>query len=325
MSEYPIAEIQFKIKQPHTGSVERPLLEDVWEGVKISSIRAIDLKIVEELVEFARGVGFVLDFSDGSFADFFRTELGVEIDDPKWRAGGTSKGKRLRYFLQQTSDACAVKLLTALWEYRTVIVSPNSDPMPNAEAKVNALIARLGGKPLSSSIDTGPPSPSSRDPEVFARLNQALVAMTSLPPQPRGYAFEAFLKDAFALFNLAPREPFRNRGEQIDGSFQLGPHTYLLEAKWQSAPVGAEQLHAFHGKLQGKATWTRGLFVSHSGFSSDGLSAFGGGKSVICMDGLDLHDALARSIGLPDLIERKARAAAESGSPFVRVRDLFPL
>jgi hypothetical protein len=50
---------------------------------RISSIRSIDLRLVDDLVDFVRGRGFVLDFSDSSFSEFFATELKVNIDDPK--------------------------------------------------------------------------------------------------------------------------------------------------------------------------------------------------------------------------------------------------
>lgn len=98
----------------------------------------------------------------------------------------------------------------------------------------------------------------------------------------------------------------------------------MLEAKWHGQPIGVAELHTFHGKIEQKAAWTRGLFVSNSGFTEDGLTAFGRGKRVICMDGLDLYDMLDREISLTQILARKVRRAAESGSPFVRVRDLFP-
>lgn len=115
------------------------------------------------------------------------------------------------------------------------------------------------------------------------------MQVTSLAPHARGYAFEGFLKDLFHAFGLAAQGPFRLRGEQIDGSFLLGGDTYLLEAKWHGQAIGVAELHTFHGKIEQKAAWTRGLFVSNSGFTDDGLVAFGRGKRVICMDGLDLY------------------------------------
>ncbi len=159
---------------------------------------------------------------------------------------------------------------------------------------------------------------------MYAELRDELLRLTNLDPQERGYAFEAFLKKLFDKFALEVRDPFRLKGEQIDGSFLLGNETYLLEAKWQNAPSGIADLHTFHGKVEQKAAWARGLFISYSGFSEDGLHAFGRGKRVICMDGLDLCEALTRELPLNHVLERKIRRAAETGSAFVRVRELFP-
>ncbi|MBA1140680.1 hypothetical protein H0241_10480 [Mesorhizobium sp. CCANP35] len=120
---------------------------------------------------------------------------------------------------------------------------------------------------------------------------------------------------------MRARDPFRNRGEQIDGSFELANEVYLLEAKWLNAPVSVGDLHTFHGKIEQKAAWARGLFISYSGFSEDGL---GRGKRIVCMDGFDLGEAFRRQIPVSSVIEQKARRAAETGSCFVSVRNLYP-
>jgi hypothetical protein len=282
------------------------------------------MRLIDDLVDFIRGPGFVLDFSDTSFADFFASELKVDIDDPQYAANGGSKGKRLRYFLQTCDDATAVRALEALWEHRGEYLarSGGADPVANAETRYQGLIARLTGgaapKPAQS------PSSPVVDPQKITSIKSELIRVSSLSAQARGFAFEGFLKGLFDAFGLAAHEPFRLRGEQIDGSFQLGSETYLLEAKWHGQPIGVADLHTFHGKIEQKAAWTRGLFVSNSGFSEDGLIAFGRGKRVICMDGLDLYEMLDRGIPLNQVLERKVRKAAETGMPFLRVRDLFP-
>ncbi len=290
----------------------------------ISSIRSIDLRLVDDLVDFVRGQGFVLDFSDASFSDFFASELHVNIDDPKYAVNGGSKGKRLRYFLQHCDDPTAVRTLSALWEHRSEYLArtASKDPVVSAETRYQGLINRL-----SSSSTPQPAAPgvavAAVDRKKLEKAKSDLLQLAALPPQARGYAFEGFLKDLFDAFGLAAQEPFRLRGEQIDGSFQLGSEIYLLEAKWQGQPIGVAELHTFHGKIEQKAAWTRGLFVSNSTFTEDGLVAFGRGKRVICMDGLDLYEMLDRELPLTQVLERKVRRAAETGSPFVRVRDLF--
>lgn len=184
-------------------------------------------------------------------------------------------------------------------------------------------MGRLDGRPTNAASAAGTSVPAFDRPRL-TQLEADLVALDRLAPHARGYAFEKFLKRLFDVYGLAAQDPCRLRGEQIDGSFQFVNNIDLVEAKWQGPPIGVAELHTFHGKIEQKAAWTRGLFVSNSGFSDDGLAAFGRGKRVICMDGYDLHEALHREIPLSTVLERKVRRAAETGSPFVRVRDLFP-
>lgn len=230
----------------------------------------------------------MLDFSDTSFADFFASELKVNIDDPKYATNGGSKGKRLRYFLQRCDDATAVRALTVLWEHRGEYLarSGGKDPVANAETRYQGLISRLSGRGRATpQPPAASPQPTAIDRQTIVKIKADLLQVTALAPHARGYAFEGFLKGLFDAFGLAAQEPFRLRGEQIDGSFQLGSEIYLLEAKWHGQSIGVADLHTFHGKIE-KAAWTRGLFVSNSGFTDDGLAAFGRGKRVICMDGL---------------------------------------
>jgi hypothetical protein len=155
-------------------------------------------------------------------------------------------------------------------------------------------------------------------------LATLLVEITGLDPQTRGLRFENFLNELFAGFGLAPRGSFRLVGEQIDGSFRLHGQTYLVEAKWHGPKIGFGDLMTFSGKVGGKALWSRGLFVSNSGFTTEGLEAFTRGRqtNLICADGLDLYEVLSRRVSLIDVLDEKARRAAETNRAFVAVRDL---
>jgi hypothetical protein len=155
-------------------------------------------------------------------------------------------------------------------------------------------------------------------------LAALLITITQLDPQIRGLRFEGFLNELFAGFGLAPRGSFRLVGEQIDGSFKLHGQTYLVEAKWHGPQIGFADLMTFSGKVAGKASWSRGLFVSNSGFTADGLEAFSRGRqtNLICADGLDLYEVLSRKISLIEMFEEKARRAAETNRAFVPVREL---
>lgn len=288
----------------------------------MSSLRSLDHRVVDDLVSFVRGPGYVLDFSDITYSQFFETELDIDIDDPRYANAGRSKGKRLTRFLQLVDDATALKALKALWDHRAdIVLRTGDDPVPNAEARYLALVNRLGGGPATGSRQEKP-APAFDRPRVAA-LKDELLGLATLQPHPRGLAFEGFLVRLFDAFGMRPREPFRNKGEQIDGSFLLGGETYLLEAKWQNAPTGNADLHTFEGKLGQKAAWARGLFVSYSGFTDDGLAAFGRGKRTVCMSGHDLFEVLNRGVPLDHAIDRKVRRAAEDGMPHTPIADLF--
>jgi hypothetical protein len=183
-------------------------------------------------------------------------------------------------------------------------------------------LATLAGSPAPPPQAAEPAKP---DPAKLTALANQLLEITSLPPQARGYAFEKFLRDVFDVYGMAPRASFKPMaGEQIDGSFELDGETYVLEAKWQAAQTPAADLHILNGKLNSRPTWSRGLFISYGGFTPEGLAAFNQGRtSIICMDGLDLHETLARGLMLDRVIAKKARRAVETGLCYISVRDLF--
>lgn len=289
----------------------------------MSTLRALDLDLMNDLFEMHGG--YVLDFTDRTFGDFFRSELRINIDDPRYAVDGTSKGKRLRHFVQTADNSTVVRLLTALWEYRETKRkrAKREETVPDAEQEFWTVVTKLGGKRPADAKPPAPQSPAGPDKARLIELSGEWVELSKLDPQPRGFAFERFLKSLFDAYGLDPRSSFRNTGEQIDGSFLLNGSTYLVEARWRHTIADAAALHAFHGKIEQKAEWSRGLFISMAGFSADGLVAFGRAKKLICMDGFDLYETLNNGLPLGELIERKVRRAAETGAPFVSVRELF--
>lgn len=284
-------------------------------------LKSIDIRLIDDLFEM--GGGYVLDFSNRTFSEFFHEELGVDIDDPRFEIDGTSKAKRLRCYLRQTRIDEVVKAFLALWEYRDAIRrrSGAEEKYPELKIEFFLLIERLGGK-APEEIKTQPKQIRLSD-NIARNLFDKLIKLSELDPQPRGYAFEKFLRELFDANGMAGRASFRLIGEQIDGSFELMGETYLLEAKWVNKPVDAADLRSFNAKVEDKASWSRGLFVSYSGFSEDGLVSFGKGKSVVCMDGLDVSEMLQNRVSLTEVLSKKVRRAAETGRPFVRLRELL--
>jgi len=60
------------------------------------------------------GTGYVLNFSDRTYAMFFAEEVDRNIDDPKFHTHGISKAKRMRSFWDREDNWVVAKCLTAL-------------------------------------------------------------------------------------------------------------------------------------------------------------------------------------------------------------------
>lgn len=160
---------------------------------------------------------------------------------------------------------------------------------------------------------------------ALSSLLKELINLNELTPQERGYAFEKFLNILFNAFDMVPRPPFRLVGEQIDGSIDFEGNIYLVEAKWQDTLTGNADLLILNGKVEGKATWSRGIFISYSGFTKEGLEAFSKGRptNLITVTGQDLYFVLEGKMSLNEMIHLKSRLAAEEGRICVPVQELL--
>lgn len=81
----------------------------------MSDLKQKDRIKFEEL--FGMVTGYVLNFTDKTFQDFFISELDINIDDNKYYFNGGSKAKRLRAFWQVENNFIVGKLNLALLDY----------------------------------------------------------------------------------------------------------------------------------------------------------------------------------------------------------------
>lgn len=140
-----------------------------------------------------------------------------------------------------------------------------------------------------------------------------------------GLSLEGLLNRLFTVYDMSPRPPFRITGEQIDGSFLLDGQVYLLEAKWEKAPLSEEPLLVFRGKIEGKSTFTRGVFIALNDVTPDGRHAITQGKapSFFVMNGYDLLMLLSEASDMAEFLRKRVRMLAEEGRvcvPFGEVR-----
>ena len=106
-----------------------------------SGLSSADLEVVESVLETRSG--YVLDLTDATFADFFE-DHGVDIDDDRFRNRGSSKAKRLRSFLRQTSEPLLGQVLAGFLELRDAC---RPEPLPaDLRERYIAVAERVGGR-----------------------------------------------------------------------------------------------------------------------------------------------------------------------------------
>ena len=103
----------------------------------MSSLKMHEKAVFEAL--FNRS-GYVLDFTDRTFAEFFR-EHGINIEADRYHKNGRSKMKRLRAFWEIEPDNTVGQALCGLLEYACNI----QDIAPNDKKKADKIICRLRG------------------------------------------------------------------------------------------------------------------------------------------------------------------------------------
>ena len=300
----------------------------------------LSLKESQAVNEIAK---FLYDFLPGNphpYADQSISFLGVTRDIGLyqfWRGG--SKQPAIATLLEKTLDTrrdlfckLVLEIVRRGLKYRnnkkTPITREEIKQLNELVSKVSFKIPELWDKGFLETLPTSRPNTPQDQQKVKVDLNclkERFFEIEKLEAQARGYAFEKFLGEMFSAFSLEPNDPFRLVGEQIDGSFELEGITYLTEAKWLKSPVGSSELFTFRGKVEGKATWSRGLFISYTGFTNEGLEAFSkvGATNIIGMIGQDIYFILEGHLSLIDVIKLKVRKAAETGRILVTVHELM--
>lgn len=110
----------------------------------MSSLNTLDKEPFESL--FGMSSGYVLDFSNRTFAEFFREAVGIDIYSPKYEFNGVSKARRLRAFWEVEGDPLVGKVLAELIEYWAY---KNPEPISADQTRLDrcrSIVAKLLGR-----------------------------------------------------------------------------------------------------------------------------------------------------------------------------------
>lgn len=105
----------------------------------MSSLQPHETIVFENIFEKSRGPGYVLQFSDTAFSDFFKA-YGIDIEHLKYCANGTSKMKRMRSFWNLESDKTVGAVLDGLIKYAREIDYIDDQAFRKTQKIVNRLL-----------------------------------------------------------------------------------------------------------------------------------------------------------------------------------------
>lgn len=128
----------------------------------MASLKFREKKEVEDFLEM--GSGYVLNFSDKTFAQFFH-DFGIDIDAPVYREGHSgSKANRMRTFFDRESDDLVADVLLELIDYAESY-RPRHAAAEACRAIANQL--RRGARAVPAAPAAAPLRVKSRPVEIF--------------------------------------------------------------------------------------------------------------------------------------------------------------
>ncbi|MCY4579964.1 MAG: hypothetical protein OXD31_13090 [Chloroflexi bacterium] len=114
----------------------------------MSNLTEADKIYLEKVLDM--GSGYVLDFNDAAFGQFFR-RVGVDIHSAQYQTYGTSKAKKIRAFWDQESDVLVGQVLSELLDvYEAQCDFGSLELDPNSLQKCREIVSKLNGKPTVS-------------------------------------------------------------------------------------------------------------------------------------------------------------------------------
>lgn len=119
------------------------------------SLKHSELRIIDDAL--GMGDGYVLNFSDRTFAEFFDDEFGIAIYDEKYGINGRSKAKHMRAFIAVEDEYTVARVLRRLWEHReSVPIYIEAENHETCMKRLFELLTKIEGRaaaPRTDAID----------------------------------------------------------------------------------------------------------------------------------------------------------------------------
>lgn len=139
----------------------------------MANLKPVEKQCFEDL--FRMSSGYVLNFTDETFAECFRSVVGININDPKYQFGSGSKAKRLRKFWEIETDPLVGRVLAEMlekWKYERD--KSGDAKQDDIYERCRTIVARLCGEKA--------PEPGNED--QFLAYDFGDISIATLPVEP---------------------------------------------------------------------------------------------------------------------------------------------
>jgi hypothetical protein len=241
----------------------------------MSSLSAVEKRQLEKL--FGMSSGYVLNFSNSTFADLFIDVAGIDIHSESYIARGASKANKLREFWRREPDPLVGKILLALIEQWTLLPSnpedraqadrckeiadrllsggPDFIPLKETANEYNADYLAEQIKRIEKSIDTDPAL-------VIGTAKELIETCCKTILNERKVSFEGtanistLTKTVYKALKLVP--------EGVPENAKGAKTIKILLSNLATIPQGLAELRGLYGTGHGKDGKAKGLTPRHA-------------------------------------------------------------
>lgn len=253
----------------------------------MSSLTLSEKRTLEAFLGMASG--YVLDFTNPTFAEFFFEIANIDIHSEQYTTEGTSKANKMRSFWKQDHDHVVARVLLALIKRKRAAQNPVEAGSSDFEQRCRAIADRLlsGGPPLQplkeqakalnaeyltqqirrmeSSIDSDPSLAIGTAKELLETCCRTILSergktVTGMPDLP------SLARDTLKELKLVPDAvPDSSRGADV---------TKRLLSNLSTISNGLAELRNLYGTGHGKHGQTTGVKPRHAKLAVGAASTF---------------------------------------------------
>jgi len=157
---------------------------------KLTSLTKSDIRFLDKVLLMREG--YVLDFSNKTFAEFFEDEVRIDIDHERFFVSGSSKANRLRTFLRLSESRLAALVLKKLWDCLYALYTARGRAQEASEFKPEyfKIISKLeGDSPQSHSDAVELFSPNETLSELVLSIDRDIQAGNPSPALDRLHTY----------------------------------------------------------------------------------------------------------------------------------------